>query len=293
MKKKGKMLVLVRIMVLGCLLLGSGWMLGCQSPAGQSGESPLADRRGKSGEASTTIKQQEDTLHYEYRTFRLTSTFGFPEDTLKEASDSTLYLANYPAFENETLQAFVMKSQLGTDTSSFQKAAQTFINEYDQFQATFPLPRPWHHETTTKVIQITGTYLGLQTDHYQYMGGAHGNYNTLFTHFWVPEQRELAYPDLIDTSQLKTLLPIAEQYFWAQEKERDQELSLDLYFFDNDQFYLPENIAFERDSVLFLYNIYEIKPYVYGQTELRIPYAEISPFLTEKARTLIKKIKEK
>lgn len=271
----------------GMLLLGLSF--GCQSP--ESGSNPQ-ETGALVPENEKYAPQSTDTLSYFYESFRLETTFTFPEDT-SASKDSTVYSANFPHFENKAIQAFVMKSQLGSDSISLQKAAETFIDEYERFQQSFPFPRPWNHETNTKVLQISGSYIGLQTDHYNYTGGAHGNYNTLFTHFWIPDKKELDYPELIDTSRLMELLPIAEHYFWIQEKEKDQGLSLDLYFFDNDQFYLPKNLAFERDSLLFLYNIYEIKPYVYGQTELRLPYSAISPFLTEKARAIIKKIKEK
>ena len=41
-----------------------------------------------------------------------------------------------------------------------------------------------------------------------------------------------------------------------------------------------------------MYNIYEIKPYVSGHTELTIPYADLENMLTTKAKTIIAEIKK-
>ena len=272
---------------LGLILMGL-WS-GCQSPR-ESAENTHSGNLAQ--ETDGTAPQVADTLSYYYDSFRMESTITFSPDS-STTKDSTVYIANFPHFDNKSIQAFVLRSQVGSDTLTLQKAAETFINEYERFQESFPFPRSWNSETSTKVLQIINPYIGLQTDHYNYTGGAHGIYNTHYTHFWVPDQIELSFPELVDTGRLAELLPIAERHFWKQEEEKDQGLSMDLYFFDNNQFFLPENVAFEQDSLLFLYNIYEIKPYVYGQTELRLPYAEILPFLTEKARYIIKKIKEK
>lgn len=272
---------------LGLILMGL-WS-GCQSP-GENAENTGSAALVQDIEGATP--QPADTLGYYYDSFRMESTITFSLDS-PATKDSTVYIANFPHFENKAIQAFVLRSQVASDTLTLQKAAETFINEYERFQQSFPFPRTWNSETGTKVLQITNSYIGLQTDHYNYTGGAHGIYSTHYTHFWIPDQTELSFPELVDTSRLAELLPIAERYFWALEEEKDQELSMDLYFFDNNQFFLPENIAFEQDSLLFLYNIYEIKPYVYGQTELRLPYTEILPFLSEKARSIIKNIKEK
>ncbi len=271
------------------ILIGVGLLIGCQS----SGTRSDGQSTGVSDAPASRLMESgtSDTPAYFYDSFHLGSSLSFP-DSLNN-KDTTQYIARFPYFENGAIQAFVLKSQLGSDSLNLRLAAETFIREYEAFQVSFPFPRPWNHETSSKVQQITGSYIGLQTDHYNYTGGAHGNYNTLFTHFWLPENLELEYGDLIDTSQINALLPVAEQYFWTLEKQRNPELSPDLYFFEDNRFYLPENIAFERDSLLFLYNIYEIKPYVFGQTELRVPYKEINRFLTGKARAIIQEIKKK
>jgi len=50
------------------------------------------------------------------------------------------------------------------------------------------------------------------------------------------------------------------------------------YFFGED-FKLPENIGFNEEGVIFLYNTYEIASYAQGITEFTVPYNEIANYL--------------
>lgn len=226
-----------------------------------------------------------DTPKYVYEDFHLKSDFSYPDSV--EITDTTRYVARYPSFDDQQLQAFVNRAQLGADTANLNLVARQFIGEYEAFQDSFTYPRQWNSETNTQVSNMTSIYLSLQTDHYSYTGGAHGMYWTMFTHYWLPENKELHLGDLVDSTRMQDLLTMAEAHFWAQEAQNGEEMSPDFYFFEDEQFYLPDNLNFERDSLLFLYNIYEIKPYVFGTTELRIPYTDIQPFLSEKAKAII------
>lgn len=43
--------------------------------------------------------------------------------------------------------------------------------------------------------------------------------------------------------------------------------------------YISGNIALEQDSILFLYNVYEIAPYMFGSYPIRLGYDELRPYL--------------
>jgi hypothetical protein len=50
------------------------------------------------------------------------------------------------------------------------------------------------------------------------------------------------------------------------------------FFFGKD-FVLPENIGYNEEGLLLLYNTYEIASYAMGITEFTIPYSEINNLL--------------
>jgi hypothetical protein len=73
---------------------------------------------------------------------------------------------------------------------------------------------------------------------------------------------------------------LVKQHF-KKESEAKNANNKDVYFFGED-FRLPENIGFNEEGVIFLYNTYEMSSYAGGITEFTIPYAEIYKFLNIK-----------
>lgn len=232
-----------------------------------------------------------DTLFYETKNFFIQSDLVFEDEI--DGFEPTHFSVQYPHFENQNINSFVNRSFLGTDSPPLEETAQTFIEEYETHQKTIDLPKTWFSDTKTTVHINTAAYLGLKTETYSYTGGAHGIYATLFSHYSVAENKELFLHDFIADENMLALKNVAETYFWIQEQERyGENFSQGNYFFDTEGFYIAENVAFEADSLLFLYNIYEIKPYVDGITELRVPYSELDHILTEKAKAIITTIKK-
>lgn len=227
-------------------------------------------------------------LPYAYDQYRIKSTLTFADSL--QVEDTTYYQLDYPKFEDPQVQDFITLVQLGTDTTDIYAAAQEFIAEYEAYQVNVPYPRVWTYETSTKVEHLNPVYLGLKSEHYSYTGGAHGLYAFWFSHYWLPTREVLNFGDLIDTSRMDALLPVAEKYFWTQERMNHPDMEPELYFFTDQKFQLPDNMQFDGDSVLFLYNIYEIKPYVYGHTEFRVPIGDMEPFLTDRAKHIVREL---
>lgn len=264
-------------------LLFAGCLSGTESAAGSS--------TSKLNHSSAKIRQHADTIPYQMVTYELQSNWVSKDST--ETVEPTYFSASYPQFGLVNLDGFVKRSLLGADSPDLEETAQTFIQEYEEYQETLDFVRTW--STDTKVtVQLNSTdYVALQTDVYSYTGGAHGNYATLFYHYSIADKKELFFHDFIGPDDQFAFQNVAEVYFWMQEQEYyGEDFSQNNYFFDNG-FYAPENMAFEQDSLLLLYNIYEIKPYVYGHTELRVPYSELDHVLTDRAKGIIQELKRK
>jgi len=52
------------------------------------------------------------------------------------------------------------------------------------------------------------------------------------------------------------------------------------FWFEDDKFHLPETVGFTADSLLLLYNPYEIASYAAGAVTLNIPLEEVSTFIS-------------
>ena len=69
---------------------------------------------------------------------------------------------------------------------------------------------------------------------------------------------------------------LAKTYFLDHMKNEGSNISE--FFFGKD-FQLPENIGFNEEGVILLYNVYEIASYNQGYTEFVIPLENVLQFL--------------
>jgi len=233
-------------------------------------------------------KPAADTLAYVYEDY-----IKYSENLIKtsETTDTAFYAASYPVFDDSSANRFVQTALLGDDSTTVEEAASTFIGEFDRFYTSDPYPRIWTSESHAKVYRITPSYLALAIHASSYTGGAHGNYATIFKQYDLQANEWLTLDDVVTPSFQNELTAVAERYFRAQENLGISQSLEDAYFFDGGQFSLPDNFVLEADSMLFLYTIYEIKPYVNGETELRVPYADIERLLTDRAKRIIAELK--
>lgn len=225
-----------------------------------------------------------DTLTYVYQDY-----IKYSENLIKtsETTDTAFFAASYPVFDDSTANRFVQTALLGDDSTTVEEAASMFIGEFDRFYSSDPYPRIWTSASHAKVYSITPSYLALAIHAFSYTGGAHGNYATIFKHYDLQASEWLTFDDMVPPSFQNELTAVGERYFRTQENLGVNQSLDDAYFFDGGQFSLPDNFALEPDSMLFLYTIYEIKPYVNGETELRVPYTDIERLLTDRAKRII------
>lgn len=113
-------------------------------------------------------------------------------------------------------------------------------------------------------------------------GGAHGSYYSQYFNFDINTGENLDWHKLVtDTLQIYKL---AEKTLQMDVQEQEEGIEVNLYeFYDfpDDKFYLPTNFLIEEQGLSFLYTVYEIGPYVQGETEITLPF--------EKVKSLVKK----
>lgn len=138
--------------------------------------------------------------------------------------------------------------------------------------------KSWEFTCTASVQNDDQFFVNLKVDHYQFTGGAHG-YNAsqsilidkvngkklsvdkMFTnHDIVKRKIEMIFREQFDIPFGKSLNEFG-------------------FFFENDQFKLPENIFFGDDLILFVYNPYEIAPYSSGIITLEVKRQTLDKYL--------------
>lgn len=250
-----------------------------------------------SKDATTTTS---DTLSYTMKSYERHSQNCVNKDSLCATVRFT-----YPVFGEAAFDATIKQELINifhneddstkTKPVDFEGLANPFVSDYDkqlkegakyaidanQVNENGFLTVPWNMESDTKVQRQTGKYLMLHTNTYWFMGGMHPismEYDYVYdrNNFKRIRLEELFVKDFD-----QQLLVIAEKYFRKQEglKPADKLDDEHGYFFENGKFLLNDNFTLTPTGIKFLYNVYEIKPYAAGITEIEIPYEDLKGIL--------------
>jgi hypothetical protein len=241
-----------------------------------------------------------DTLTYSVKKFEKHSKTCVKEDSL-----CATVRFEYPEFASSELNAIIQKELFNifhdeNDTTknspkNFEALAQNFIADYEvkvQENKDFVnkanakneggfLANPWYMEGYNKVQRQTDKYLMLHTNTNWFMGG---NHPISMEYYYVYDRKtfkRVTLEDIFEKGFDQKLLTIAEAKFRKQEnlKPADKLTDENGYFFENGRFLLNDNFTLTDKGIKFLYNVYEIKPYAAGITELEIPYEDLKGIL--------------
>ncbi len=216
------------------------------------------------------------------------SNYTFTETKLPIANDSSRscsFTASIPILAGgnpvlvDSVNAFIAQQFFGKNSNneSLQQMVkaeadsfyQNYLRDFEEFnQADFPLT--YQYDLKLHVAFHNDQYLTLKNENYDYMGGAHGNYSTLYYVFnrETGKQVRLAelYPDTLK------LTAIAQQLFYMQKSiDTTTEINDQGYWFEKNKFSLNSNFGLLKDTLVFMFNPYEITSYAEGQTEIKIP----------------------
>ncbi|QQX77743.1 MULTISPECIES: DUF3298 and DUF4163 domain-containing protein [Aequorivita] len=186
---------------------------------------------------------------------------------------------------NKKIKNFIFSSLLmGEDTiptaKTIQEAATGFIEAYQADKAQFPdMAGEYFAEISVNEIYSSKELLCLEMRQYLFTGGAHGYGTTSFMNINPQTGEELSQKELF--TDHKKFIAFAEKKFRSQQKiTAEQAINDTKFWFENGEFYLPESVGFTQDSLIFIYNQYDIASYADGPIELKIAMKEAKPFLS-------------
>jgi hypothetical protein len=231
-----------------------------------------------------------DTLTYTYDSVKVTSK-NIVKPVENQLADTANAVIKYPVFKNDTLNNYIKRQVFNffaqeEKVTSYQDIANSFISGYEDFyRHNAETPQWWYLMIDLKVIKQTSNYIALKYIHSDYAGGAHGNTVISFINFNPKTNQPVLLDSLIQPDKKEELLRLGESIFRKNEKLSPIEPLEGKYFFDKGKFHLPASFYVGDKGLVFLYNPYEIKAYVYGTTELTIPFANLANIA--KANTIL------
>jgi len=163
------------------------------------------------------------------------------------------------------------------------QATTQFILAYRDHQPDLPTNLDfggYEAEINAEITHQTETLVCVEFHSYLFTGGAHGYGGTTFIMFDIETGERMSIENLFE--DVPRFEAFAEKAF---KKAYDIPLSDNInasgFWFDDDQFYLPEAVGIRENNLVLIYNAYEISSYAAGPIALEIPLDEIESYLND------------
>ena len=118
--------------------------------------------------------------------------------------------------------------------------------------------------------------LSLCVASYEYAGGAHGQFASIFHVLDLKTGKKVSITDIFAVGYEKSLPDILEAEL---RKELNIKGSLTTYGLFVDKLPITENFYVDKNNITFTYSTYEIAPYSAGEIVIVVPYAKIKKIL--------------
>ncbi|HSL82904.1 MAG TPA: DUF3298 and DUF4163 domain-containing protein [Thermoanaerobaculia bacterium] len=173
--------------------------------------------------------------------------------------------------------------------ATVEEAAAEFLAGWTQAREELPEDAPrayhrWADERRMEVLHADHRLLSVELLLYAFTGGAHPNTFAALESFDLATGEPVALEDLVAEGAGARLEALGERHF-RREREIPETESLEEagFWFEDDRFHLPDNFAVTGDGLVFVFNPYEVAPYVFGPTRITLPWNELQGLLLPNA----------
>ncbi|MEJ1221298.1 DUF3298 and DUF4163 domain-containing protein [Sediminicola sp. 1XM1-17] len=177
---------------------------------------------------------------------------------------------------------YLLTFEDGVDVSNIEDAIASFKNGYDLQKSKFPDETiGWEAKVEGEVAYEDENLVTIQLKSYIFTGGAHGYAPTRFLNFDKKKGLEMENLELFKDQD--AFLRFAETKFRIQEQvPMGKPINSTGFMFDNNMFYLSENIGFTKDGLQLFYDQYEVASYADGPIVINLPFEEIKEYMAFK-----------
>ena len=153
-----------------------------------------------------------------------------------------------------------------------------FLTDKEEFPSAVS---SWAAEIYSHVDYQSEEVLTISVNANMYTGGAHGSISIRLLNFDPKTGELLSREDLFE--DMDAVVKLAETYFRKEHKiPATDNINATGFYFEKDQFHLPENIGYGEDHLVMIYNQYEIASYAEGVQFIELPVQVIRSYLKRK-----------
>lgn len=196
-------------------------------------------------------------------------------------SDSTVFInIDYPQIVNNNNDSIIAKVNKFLEEEF--KQSITWFDETvvdTSYLLEFAKENPFSFETGYQVEYNTTNFLSLTLNHYQYTGGAHGNYFAVGYNINMDDGSILTLNDIIQEGSIDLLTYECEEYIL----ETYQANSLmEAGLFENEiTISIDQDFYIINGAIVLQFDPYEIGPYAMGEINAEIQFEKIADILKE------------
>jgi hypothetical protein len=163
------------------------------------------------------------------------------------------------------------KDTFFTPYKNFKESVKS--TDYGGMTATFN----WESDVNMQILWNAGNIVSMAYKSYQYTGGAHGLGNISLTVFDLNQNRILSINDIFKSGYEHVLQEVLENHLREQyDIAPGEPLNGQNGILFDKHLALTKNFYLTGRGIGFIYNPYEVAPYVVGQIELFVPFSEIT-----------------
>lgn len=227
-----------------------------------------------------------DQLTFEPVEYKSTSCSDCPNVSImlpKVVEKSKVATAIERALQEEIIFLLTFDDEM--EATNIEEAVQSFDNGYKELENKYPDETAhWEAKIEGEVSFENKEMVTIRLDSYVFTGGAHGYGATRFLNFDKKKGIELENWQLFKNTQ--EFKDFAENKFRLKESiPLNKPINSTGFMFEQDSFYLPENIGFTEKGIQLLYNQYEVASFADGRIELTLPYDEVRKYLAKKVKS--------
>ncbi len=138
----------------------------------------------------------------------------------------------------------------------------------------------WYYLNLENKIKFTNdSLLSYAVEFSNYTGGAHGSYNVVFTNIDLNNLTTVSEEDIFIPNYQKPLAEIIIRRLMKQNEVDKPEDLLNIGFFNIEEIFPNNNFWINEEGLNYVFNQYEIAPYVMGAIEVFIPFEDLKDIL--------------
>lgn len=173
----------------------------------------------------------------------------------------------------------------------YRKDAQNYARDWEVEGNEFINFSNFEQSVGLSIASIFSQLITVSTGYSSYLGGAHGSYYVRYDNIETKSGKHIPEEVLFKKDYESKLASMIRDEIARRNNLPNEEEHLSLLV-ELSEIQSSGNFYFDKTGIIFVYNQYEITPYVQGVVEISIPYSKIKPLINDTYLPLITSVEK-